>query len=215
MTKQVDKSHYDFGRYVDIDRWASYYQQIKECVELKPTKVLVVGVGDEIVVHILRQLLPNNATVQTLDFDADLKPDFCGSIANLDSVIPVTENFDVIICCQVLEHLPFSEFDNIVKQMCQKAKHLIISLPYRSLRMKISLLFYKFKEKSWCVRMPLFWQKFDIKKQGRGEHYWEIGCRGTQLKEVSKVIEHYGKIEKSYYIPQNLYHHFFVVTPKK
>ena len=36
---QLDPRHYDFSRYVDIRRWASYWHQAQETLSLRPRSV--------------------------------------------------------------------------------------------------------------------------------------------------------------------------------
>jgi len=43
--KQVDKSIYEFNRYMTKERWSSVWYQLNEVQRLKPEKVLEVGPG--------------------------------------------------------------------------------------------------------------------------------------------------------------------------
>lgn len=49
-----------------------------------------------------------------------------------------------------------------------------------------------------------------------GEHYWEIGCKGTLVKDVVKKIKVAGfKIEKQYRLPKHAWHCFFILDVNK
>jgi len=96
---------YNFQRYVYFSHWISYWYQINEVLELKPESLLVIGIGDRIVVDILEKEI---SEIKTFDIDENLKPDVIGSVENL----PFKDNqFDVILCAEVLEHLPFEKFE--------------------------------------------------------------------------------------------------------
>ena len=43
--RQVDKTHYDFLKYEDINRFASYYFQLKTVIEMNPNNILEIGKG--------------------------------------------------------------------------------------------------------------------------------------------------------------------------
>lgn len=43
MKNKVDKSHYEFGKYVRKRRWASMRHQLDEVVKLNPDRVLEAG----------------------------------------------------------------------------------------------------------------------------------------------------------------------------
>ena len=44
-----------------------------------------------------------------------LKPDFVCSVTNLSEVLK--SKYDVVLCAQVLEHLPFSEFEKSLNEI--------------------------------------------------------------------------------------------------
>jgi hypothetical protein len=204
MECQVEKAHYELAQYVDIARWSSYFHQIEEVNRLKPASVLVVGIGDSIVVDILRK---QGITVYTLDFDKELQPDFYGSVSKLDSIIG-NLNIDVILCCQVLEHLPYDFFQSTLSMMKTHAPNVIISLPYSN-RYLFRFLF-KIPYIRPCIAnilIPTFWDSWEGLKYG--EHYWEVGCKNYPLKRIKKDIQQIFKIEKMYYPKENVYHLFF------
>ena len=88
------------------------YQRIRDEFE----KAGIKRVGDGFVARILRDA---NVQVTTLDIQADLKPDVLGSVER----IPLPDHsFDISICCQVLEHLPFDQFETCLKELHRVAR---------------------------------------------------------------------------------------------
>ncbi|MCK5766961.1 MAG: methyltransferase domain-containing protein, partial [Candidatus Atribacteria bacterium] len=62
-----------------------------------------------------------------LDFDPNLNPDRVGSVLN----IPFEDNFfEVVACYEVLEHLPFENFNKAISEIFRVSKSwAILSLP--------------------------------------------------------------------------------------
>jgi 2-polyprenyl-3-methyl-5-hydroxy-6-metoxy-1,4-benzoquinol methylase len=122
---QVPKSHYSKEGYNNLLRFLSYQHQIELITNLKPKNVLEIGVGNKLVSNQLKSM---GLKVTTCDFDPKLKPDFIGDIRNL----PFKKNeFDLVVAFEVLEHLPFSDFDKALFEMQRVSKkNCIISLPY-------------------------------------------------------------------------------------
>ena len=208
MKVQVETSHYNFPNYVNQDRWDSYYQQIFEASKCKGKNILYIGTGDGIVVDILRKIGKN---VKTLDFDKNLKPDYVGSVTEIKKILG-KDKFDVILCCQVLEHIPYSEFENIIKQLSEcTQKRLIISLPncYRKARFYIDI---KHTYKKLFLLKRHSKEPWDLKKDGNGEHYWEIGGKGCPTqKDIIRILKKYIPRLNCYTLFDNPYHMFFVI----
>ncbi len=75
---QVDKKHYEFDKYGFEGRFVSYYYQLKEVLDLHPSSILEVGVGDGVFGNFIKQ---NTAvTYASLDIAEDLHPTFVGSV---------------------------------------------------------------------------------------------------------------------------------------
>jgi ubiquinone/menaquinone biosynthesis C-methylase UbiE len=203
--KQVDVSHYRFDRYVGIDRWASYYYQIREVLALKPKSILEVGGGD----GVFRSYLKQQTTIvyQSLDVAEDLHPDVLGSVEN----IPLPEeSVDCVVAFEVLEHLPFDRCAQALSELARVTReHAIISLPHFGppVQFLLKLPFLPRIRLSWKMPFPrvhIF----------NGEHYWEIGKRGYAQRRVRKEIEKYFFITKEFVPFENQYHHFFVLKKK-
>lgn len=204
MEIQVPKTHYSFDEYVDWRRWHSYYYQIKEAIDSGCQDFLIIGVGDGIIPLILTQYGKN---VDTFDYDKELNPTYCGNLKNIREI--VNKNYECIICCQVLEHLEYKFFEDVISQLEKICNNrLIISLPVKKTELSIYMDLPKsrFIKKIICV-IPKFWIKdfpFD------GQHFWEVGVGRYPKKRIRKDIEKYFTIKKEYHVPGYTYHWFII-----
>jgi len=202
---QVTKDHYDFDKYVGLDRWNSYYYQISEVVKCKGKSVLLIGAWDGIVVDVLKRL---NKHVTTFDFDQSLKPDIVWDVTMIDEII--TKKYDVIVCCQVLEHIPFDMFDPTIKKIQNIFNEkFILSLPNRNIRIKFFAPIIRH------VKFPIhrFWNnQWNINKEWNGEHYREIDAtKEYKLINIKKIINQYYDIKEIYTPFNNTYHTFRIL----
>jgi hypothetical protein len=201
---QVEKGHYDFGDYVDLPRWNSYWHQITETMALKPQTVLIIGVGDNIVGE---RLLKQGIKVYTFDFDSALKPDFVGDIRNIGTILD-GKCFDVILCCQLLEHLPYENFEDILRQLKTLANNAIISLPHVCPQLERALkLMFSMRPRSFLYYIFTSCKRYKFS----GEHYWEIGYKGYSKRKIRNSIQKYFTIKKEFLALHNNYHLFFVL----
>lgn len=206
MEIQVQKEHYNFLDYVDAHRWSSYYCQLEEILQTKAAKVLLIGVGDGLTVQILKDIAPD-ISVETFDFDKELHPDITGDVRNLSKHTDAT--YDAIVCCQVLEHLEFSEFDNVLKEISRKLRRggtAVISLPDSGVGVRIQVKLPKMNI-NYSRSLCRFWKRDFI---FNGEHYWEINSAVKyKCSRIRKIIEGYFCIKNEYLVPNNPYHRFF------
>lgn len=203
---QVLKGHY-FKGYDTKERWMSYWYQINEIMNLNPKNVLEIGVGNKFISEYLKMVGIKTATV---DIDPELEPDFLCSVTNLSKILK--SKFDVILCAQVLEHLPFSEFEKSlheIKEVCER--YALITLPYGGI--DLSLITYlprKGFKKIFSVKLPFPREhKFD------GLHYWEIGKRGYSLSKIRNILKKYFIVEREFYPAEHMYHYFFLLRMKR
>ncbi|XOB41355.1 MAG: class I SAM-dependent methyltransferase [Candidatus Nealsonbacteria bacterium] len=192
---------YSFLKYDHKTRWISYWHQINEVLSLAPKKVLEVGIGNKTVLNYLKN---QGVEVITLDIDEKLKPDIVGNVLKM----PFQDNsFDVILCAEVLEHLPFKEFDKALEELERVSKqYVVLSLPHFGHTIKLGFKVPLIKEKRLVMKFSFF-----PKHQFNGEHYWEIGKKGYPLSKIKKIIEQYFVVKKEFIPFDNQYHHFFVL----
>jgi ubiquinone/menaquinone biosynthesis C-methylase UbiE len=147
---------------------------------------------------------------KSIDIDEELGPDCVGSVLEL----PFKDcEFDVVCAFQVLEHLPFDDFEKALSEMMRTSKKsIIISLPEVNKAIKVEIKLPGIKSKKLMFRVL----PFEVKHRFDGEHYWEIGKKETPLRYVRGTIlkvarENNFMIVRDYRLFENHYHRFFVL----
>jgi len=200
---QVNKEHYFSSNYNHKARWLSFFYQLKLLQKSKPKNILEIGPGNGWVNYILKDL---GFRVTTVDIDSELKPDF---IANVNKLPFPDNSFDTVCAFEVLEHIPFDEFADSLKEMSRVSnKKIIISLPDHRrilfhLLFKIPFVNYK----NIFIKIPSFKKHiFD------GQHYWEIGKKKYSVSIIKKEIEKSGlKIVENFVPFDAPTNHYFVL----
>ena len=208
---QVPKEHYNFEKYDDITRFISYFYQIDSVRKLKPNNVLEIGIGNKTVANYLKQ---NGIKIDTCDFDKNLKPDFVADIRDL----PFDNNsYDVVIACEVLEHIPWKDVDKALSQLHRiSKKNVVISIPYSSEGFELLFVFPligKILKRSFLnlfFRIPYFFLEIKFS----GEHYWEMGKKNYPIKKIRATFGKYFKIIKEVRPILTHHHHFFILEKK-
>lgn len=185
-------------------RWMSYWYQINEVIEKNPKNILEVGIGSKTVSNYLKKIGYN---IWTIDSDKSVEPDYVGSVLNLPFK---RDSFDIVLCAEVLEHLPFSQFELGLRNLRKVTKkYVILTLPEYS-------LFKIYFDIKLFPRIPRIRKiikiSFSKKHVYNKVHYWEIGKRGYGLSKIKSIIENNGfQIEKTYYPFENPRHRFFIL----
>jgi 2-polyprenyl-3-methyl-5-hydroxy-6-metoxy-1,4-benzoquinol methylase len=109
--QRTTEGHHRSRAYNTKERFCSFWHQLDETLSFEPDTVLEIGPGDGLVTNQLRRA---GLEVTTLDLDPALNPDVVGSASELPFA---DRSFDVVVCCEVLEHLPFDESRQAMAQI--------------------------------------------------------------------------------------------------
>ena len=195
---------YDNFSYISIERWASFWHQIKTVSDARPQSILEVGVGNHVVYDYFKS---RGFSITSVDNDKRTRPDVMGTVGRL----PFKDNsFDVVLCAEVLEHLPYEVFEECLGELARVAKrNVVLTLPHWGRHFSVD------------IRLPLikrlrFYTKFSLfpkRHHSGGPHEWEIGKRGYPLRRVKRSIEKAGfSIARDEVLFEMPYHHLFVLN---
>ena len=201
MKIQVEKAHYNFKTYVTKERFASYYYQLKYVEKLDPESFLEVGGG----IGLLKKMIPESIKYFNVDISKELNPNVIATVEQL----PFKDNeFNLVGCFQVLEHLPFEKFSELLDELKRvSSKYVFISLPYANHKIMFEIYLPKLGAKTVNILIPMFYKthKFD------GQHYWEIGKKDYQQKKIKGIIKNKFKINTLFTPKENTYHTFYLL----
>lgn len=179
------------GFYDHKARWIHYYNQVKfvarEVAErpekLDGFKVLEIGPSHGFVTEYLRKF---GVSVTTLDYKKEYSPDILGSV--LDMPIP-DNSFDMVIICEVLEHLPYEDFPRALGEIRRITRRsVLLSEPdsrHMLLGVQLKVPFLKPKQ----VMLKVYRGGTPFVDKG---HHWEIGVKGFPLSRIRKTLRDAG-----------------------
>ena len=198
------KSHFAFSEYVTKQRWISYWHQLDEALQDSPATCLMVGVGDGVVADALRQA---GVEVTTADIIEELRSDIVADVRDL----PMPgKTFDVVICCQVLEHIPYATVSEALSELVRVARQrVIISVPNSS-----RAVFFRLG----LGQRQLITRRASVGKRQEwtcnGVHHWELGWRNYRVRPWLRLLRRHGKLLREYRVADFPYHHFFILGPR-
>lgn len=205
MKRTVNFSRFADNSYFNKTQWISFSEQVRLIKKYTYSSlVLEIGKGTGITQFVSNELLKNNHLCY--DIDASLEPDILGNL--LDIKEKINEKFDLIVCFQVLEHIDFMHFENIVSDLAKLTNsYVIISLPMVGripiyLQGRIIKSIFSFE----LVIRTKYKYSIDI------SHYWEIGSsKATSKKNLGDIINKYFKIIEEFRPSGQTYHYFYVL----
>jgi ubiquinone/menaquinone biosynthesis C-methylase UbiE len=207
---QVKKEQY-FDKYDDLPRFISYFYQIDSVRKLAGKKVLEIGIGNKTVSNYLRQ---QGIKTDTCDFDKRLAPDFIADVRDLPME---DESYDLVMACEILEHIPWKDVDKALKEIARvSSKNAVISIPYSSASFEFMLTFPLIRNLLKKPFIGLFFRipYFFLGMKFEGEHYWEIGRKGYPIRKVRVALRKHFKILEERRPPMNPYHQFFLLEKR-
>jgi ubiquinone/menaquinone biosynthesis C-methylase UbiE len=193
-------------KYNTKSRWLGYWHQISEALEISPDNILLIGKGSGVTENSIRLMSKGKVNILTLDINNSVAPDTVGEAVNLPFK---NEAFDVSLCCQVLEHLPFQLFSTALNELKRVTrKRVILSLPHGRKHIRIACNMPFLGEKNLIIKNPLT-KKHCISKK----HCWEIG-RSVSYRQVINQITKFFEIDKEFLNEINCSHRFFILKRK-
>ncbi len=190
-------------------RIESITEQLRQICYSGYTNILEIGVGIGFLRHCFK-LFPQISHT-TVDIAEDLHPDYVGSVTDMPFE---DKQFELTVCGQVLEHLPFTEFLPALNEIRRVTRHRVI-LSLSDVRRRLGFGFclprIGWFHSEWS---PARWRRARQTLRFEGEHYWEIGYRGTLRRHVVGRIKQAGfVIEKQYRLFRHPWHSFFILRP--
>lgn len=204
--KNLDLSEYYSDSYFSLQQLCSFAHQINDIYKLQPQSILEVGIGNGFTSTFLKRA---GFRVTTADINPNLEPDICAPIESLKKHL-YGKKFDLIVCCEVLEHIPFDNFEKTLSFFSELSPRLYLTLP--SYRKVIGFSGWcrlpklGFKNKSWLLELP-------TSRALDKEHFWEVGySRETSLTEINKKLKHFYSSVVSARYQFNPYHRSFTCS---
>ncbi len=185
-------------------RFAAYWTQVTEALKTEAQTVLEIGLGNKLVSDYLNR---RRIRVYELDLMLDIAPDAVGNV----TAIPFRANsFDLVMCCQVLEHLPYDQFAPTLAELSRVASHdVLISLPDNSHALSISLTQWGFDQRNILIDLSRIIPRGEFIPYTH--HHWEIGWRGFPVSRIITAMAAAGlRVERHYRVPERPYQHFFI-----
>lgn len=190
--------HYNHA-YDNKRRLASYWHQVDECLEIGGKSILVVGKGSGLPLYMLER---QGLTVTAFDIQLALRPNVLGDVRQLPFLDSV---FDIALCCQVLEHIPFEFFAASLGELKRVVRQgVVLSLPDCG---RYSKVIPHLLRRRTVIPLPT------IRPQSitfNREHFWEVNMRGYRFDAIQGVIEEVGfQIENTFRVWEVPYHRFW------
>jgi len=219
FSNPFSKNQFEYAEPVRFSygRWISYFNQVNEILKLgsKGTKLLEIGPGANVTHDVLIRF---GFDLTTVDVNEENKPNIVSDVRELPFE---DETFDIILCCEVLEHIPYEDFVKALEMFYKITKNtVIISLPTFGFEWVITVKFPKIPKVpafrpfgrnltiSAIVSIP-----FKMDKKPPPHHQWEIGRKGYPLRRIKSDIRSVGfRIIKFFYVPEHPWFTFFVLS---
>lgn len=211
-----------FAHTIREEQFLSYFHQVNEVLKLPKSQsrsILEVGPGKGIFGALIKNYGYDVATV-------DLIPSHASDVSANVLSLPFRPNtFDMAVCFEVLEHLPYSHFQRAVKEMASVAKnYLFLSLPYQcnaifvEFRLRIVQRFFHRFSGQYQLFFPFKARRQDIDEQAKlrredkhNPHYWEMGRKSFPEQRILSDLENVGlTVVRKFHSPRKPYHFFIL-----
>lgn len=201
--RNMSRESYFSDLYFSLPQLCSYAHQLNFIHSMRPESIIEVGVGNGFVSNFLSR---SGLEVLTADINPALEPDICAPLSDLSGF--VDEPKDLVVCCEVLEHMPLEELDANIGHLRKLGRRLFMTLPSSKrswgVASQFSLPKLGFKQLDFTFRFPFRRQLED------GCHFWEVGYNPECSREaiVARLKQHYPSVRSGKFL-LNPYHMWF------
>lgn len=202
--RELPKEIYFAEDYFSMRQLCSFAHQLNFIYSMRPKSVIEVGVGNGFVSTFLRRA---GFTITTADINPQLDPDICAPIDKIRDNI--TTRFDLVVCCEVLEHMPLHQLDANLDYLKDLGDRLFLTLPNSF--------------KTWGMSGFAFLPKLGIRNFdfafdtpfkhpiAGGPHFWEVGLNsGCTRRKIEDLLGRRYKSVRSGRFKLNPYHLWFI-----
>ncbi len=199
------REEYFSDHYFSMVQLASQAQQIHDIHNLNPTDVIEIGIGNGFTSQFLRMA---GYDVTTADINGDLKPDYVAPLGDLPALTNGRQ-FSLVACCEVLEHMPWEEFEHSIATMRKLSPNLYLTLPNYAKFFGFS----GFLDIPRIRRLMNIGAYLPIPRKISAEHFWEVGSsRATSASAIKAILRRHYPNVRDYSYRLNRYHHAFVCS---
>lgn len=184
----LDASVYFSDQYFALHQLFSLSHQIHEINKLKPRDILEIGPGNGFTSTFLKRA---GYDVTTVDINPSLHPDICAPLDQLPEHLN-GRRFDLVVCCEVLEHMPLSELPSNLRYLRGAGERLFMTLPNYKRTIGIGAMFRIPGRKPFPASSYIEIKK---RKLQEGAHFWEVGSEPgcTRASIVAELKKLYSK----------------------
>ena len=202
----LEKEIYYTDGYFSHGQFISFAEQMRLVHSLNRKDILEIGIGNGVVSAFLRKAGLN---VTTFDINPNLSPDVVGSVTDLMDIFQ-HRKFDLILCAEVLEHMPFEDFEQAISNIAGTTnEYAILILPrcqkvIFDIQFSIKIPKLPYIEKGLFLSMP--------NSNITPEHHWELdSSKETKLKEIDTILKKHFTILDSGRFRFRSCHHYFIL----
>lgn len=205
--KQLTRNDYLTKEYFSYNQLWSFSEQIYHIMGTKPESVLEIGIGNGFVSTFLKQI---GILVTTVDINENLNPDVILPVEEISKRF-TKSSFNLISCCEVLEHIPFESFEQIIKDFSIVSRKLFLTLPMHNRSYGIGGFIQMPKFDTWIGA----WLSLPKNKELPPPHYWEINhSRQTKNKIIVSILKKYYSDVESSLFKMHPAHRYYKCTNK-
>jgi len=198
----LDPDHYLSPDYFQLETLFSMAHQVRAIHALKPKRMLEIGVGNGFVSTFMRRA---GVDVVTADINPQLNADICCPMSELPSILK-GESFDLVSCCEVLEHMPLDQLDMNLSTLQSLATNAFVTLPghfpWMGLTGRLGV-HNRFLSVALGVRIP-------VRRRFTDGHFWEVNSQWTTRRSalVKTMAQHFNAVEHGVF-SMHRYHYYF------